>query len=154
MNPQSSEENADSAMSSSTRRGSAKPWWALSISYFTGMLLFLWWARSGAGLWLGIVVVLGVFLVTGSFSVIIAHRERKKFGYFRVQENPESFDQSDQPDLARDSDNTCEAKANIAETAQKQEAEIHFIENQRAELRQITSEINSQEDQLHTGTGN
>jgi len=138
-------------MSLSTRRGSARPWWALSISYFTGMLLFLWWAKSGAGLWLGIVVVLGVFLVTGSFSVILAHRERKKFGYFRVQEDPDSCHQSGQ---TRDSDGTGEASSDTAETAQKPAAEIHFIENQRAELRQITSEINSQEDQLHTGTGN
>lgn len=137
-------------MSANTRHASARPWWALSTSYFTGMLLFLWWAKSGTSLWLGIVVVLGVFLVTGSLSLFLAHRERKKFGYFRVQENPEDSIESEQ---TVDSDLASRSTALASETRQAPKAEIHSIENQRSELRQITSEINAQEDQLHTGTG-
>jgi len=139
--------------------GKAKPWWALSVSYFSGMLLFLWWARSGAGIWLGIVVVLGVVMVTGSFSVILANRERRKFGYYRLpedsSENPlENSENDREPDLTTESGLVDPNTGSHANELQGSSAEIHSLENERTELQKITTEINAQEDQLHTGTGN
>ena len=145
MNPKGSEQDEDSKMSTTTRHSSARPWWVLSTSYFTGLMLFLWWAKSGAGMWIGILVVFSVFLVTGSLSIILAHRERKKFGYFRV---PEDSPENSQADLASGNDQV------MSTNSGKPDAEIHSLDDQRVELRQITAEINTQEDQLHTGTGN
>jgi len=90
-------------------------------------------------------VVFSVFLVTGSLSIILAHRERKKFGYFRV---PEDSPENLQADLASGNDQIMNTNS------AKPDAEIHSLDDQRVELRQITAEINTQEDQLHTGTGN
>jgi len=159
MNPQGSEENGNSAITPTTRRGSAKPWWALSVSYFLGMLLFLWWARSGTSIWVGIVVVLGVVMVTGSFSVILANRERRKFGYYRLPENSsesplENSENGCLPDVTTDSALVHPNTTADADESQESGAEIHSIEKERVELQKITTEINAQEDQLHTGTGN